>query len=195
MISHSKNSPQSLRALNNSEIFCEFGKTLPEFVFRGSWEGFFFFQSDYVFAPEFDDFVHKLLTVEGGHVACLVNLDKTETQGEPLFIHEDTDEQAYMAAIRGEGPAHGWLFAMDRFVCASDVGNWCVYCERANDVAVVALRDIGGSPALDGALDQVRAKPIEALIQGGTSPLFPFDHLVPTWRSGLLENYGRRGPV
>jgi hypothetical protein len=136
MESRNEAASDRLQALNNSVAFCDFKKSLPEFVFRGDWERFLFFQSDYVFASEFNDFVHRLLRIEGGHAACLINLDKTEAdhthyQVEPLFIDERTDGATYMRALHGEGPAHGWLYAMNRFVCTSDIGRWCVYCERA----------------------------------------------------------------
>lgn len=196
MTLHNEDSSRRLLALNNVVASCDFDRTFPEQVFRGQWSDFLFFQSDYVFAPEFFDFTHELLKMEAASVACLMNLDRTEAyemeRAALLFIDELADKRAYMDTLRGAGPADGWIFAMDRFVCTSDIGKWCVYCEKANDVAVVGLRDISTGPALDAALNRVRAKPIEVLLKEGASPQFPFDRLVPVWRQGLTENYGHR---
>ncbi|MCT7313271.1 hypothetical protein N5J06_20040 [Ralstonia sp. CHL-2022] len=187
-----------LQAFKNAAASIDFDQVFPDQVFCGEWQGFLFFQSDYVFAPEFVDFVKEILEVELGSMACIVNLDKTEAyeihQAALLFINEETDQRQYMEALRGDGPADGWLYAMDRFICTSDVGRWCVYCEKSNDVAVVGLRDIPSGNALDVALGRVHAKPIEVLLKDGASPQFPFDRLIPAWRQGLVENYGRCEP-
>jgi hypothetical protein len=98
---------------------------------------------------------------------------------------------AYDDKLRDGGPASGWLYRVDRYACASDVGDWCIYCEKSNDVAVIGLRDIGGIGKFETPLKRLWAKPINELIDGGVSPAFPFDQLVPAWRQGLVQNYGR----
>src|SRR5207253_2039091 len=110
---------------------------------------------------------------------------------EAIFLDAMTGGAAYADKLRAGGPADGWLYAVDRYACASDVGEWCIYCEKTNDVAVIGLRDGGGIETFETPLKQLWAKPIVELIDGGDSPQFPFDHLVPAWRKGLVDNYGR----
>ena len=192
----SNDDSSQMQALKNAVDFCDFESVLPGQIFRGQWRRFLFFQSDCVFSPEFVEFIREILNIESGSVACIVNLDRTEfseiNRAALLFVDKGTAQREYMEALRGDGPADGWLYAMERFVCTSDVGQWCVYCEKSNDVAVVGLRDIPSGNALDAALERLQAKPIEVLTQEGVAPQFPFDHLVPVWRRGLIENYGRR---
>jgi hypothetical protein len=59
-----------------------------------------------------------------------------------------------------------------------------------NDIAVIGFRERDGHEKFETPLKDLSAMPIEDLIDGGSSPLFPFDHLVPAWRSGLVDNYG-----
>jgi len=182
------------RAFRGVMDACDFQKMLPDRLFVGLWSGFLFFQSDYVFSPDFANIVREFMDLEGAKVTCLLNLDKTETAGfdgaASLFIDATMDGAAYQERLRAGGPAVGWLFDVDRYVCASDVGEWCIYCEKSNDVAVIGLREPDGRRKFELPLEHLAAKPIEDLIEGGRSPLFPFDRLVSDWREGLVDHYG-----
>ncbi|WP_306715869.1 hypothetical protein [Burkholderia dolosa] len=183
------------RAFDNVAKALDFDRTLPDRVHVGPWSEFLFFQSDYVFSPDFLEIVRELLNVERAHVACLLNVDKTERLEfggiAAIFLDEMTSTVAYDEKLRDGGPADGWLYRVDRYACASDVGEWCIYCEKSNDVAVIGLRDIGGIGRFETPLKRLWAKPIDELINGGGSRVFPFDQLVPAWRQGLVQNYGR----
>jgi hypothetical protein len=176
-----------VRALN-------FNKVLPENVFVGSWSCFLFFQSDYIFSPDFMSAATQLLHIEQAKVACLINLDRTKkiesSDIEAIFVNETTSGEMYDSRLRNGGPASGWLYGVDRFACASNIGEWCIYSEKGNDVAVIGLRDAGGGKKFERPLSLMNAKPIEDLVEGGKLPTFPFDKLTQTWRNGLLENFG-----
>jgi hypothetical protein len=172
----------------------DFERVLPEGVFIGKWDHFLFCESDRIFAPGFMDAMSGLLRLERAQVSCFLNVDKTEVfelgRIAAFFFDEGVTSREYGSAVRAGGPADGWLYRVDRYACASDGGEWCIYCEKGNDVAVIGIRDSGGIEKFETPLRQLWAKPIEDLVDGGAAPLFPFDQLVPAWRKGLLDNYG-----
>ncbi len=183
-----------LAAFGNTKRSISCDTLLPELVFAGVWCRFLFFESDRIFGNHFIGAVDELMRLEGASVSCLVNLDLTPVfafeSTAAIYIDQATTNEEYSAALRSGGPQSGWLYRVDRYACASDVGAWCIYCEKSNDVAVIALRNDADYKRFRDALDRLWAKPIEELVDGGGAPLFPFDHLVPKWRKGLLDNYG-----
>lgn len=184
-------------AFRNIVAVGDFKTMLPDSVFIEAWRVFRFFQSDHVFSMGFVEIVREFMYLEGAQVACLLNLDKTEILGfdsaEAIYIDARMDGNAYQEKLHAGGHDLGWLFGVDRYVCASDVGGWCIYCEKSNDVAVVGFRGIECIKKFEVPLRNLSARIIEDLIDGGCAPLFPFDHLVPVWRKGLVDNYGKRG--
>jgi hypothetical protein len=183
------------KAFSNVVKALDFGRTLPDRVHVGRWSDFLFFQSDHLFASDFPGVVGELLSIEQAHVACLLNVDKTEMfefeSIAAIFLDAMIGGVAYEEKLRDGGPADGWLYRVDTYACASDVGEWCIYCEKNNDVAVIGLRDVGGIGKFEMPLKRLWAKPIGELIDGGRSSAFPFNKLVPAWRQGLVQNYGR----
>jgi ankyrin repeat protein len=95
----------------------------------------------------------------------------------------------FMEALGAGGPANGWLYRIDRYVGASDVGTWCTYCGKSNDFAAIGMLQDDCAPKFGDPLWSLSAKPIGERIFGGRSPQYPFDHLVSAWRDGLLQNY------
>ncbi|MFM0736922.1 hypothetical protein PQQ51_06720 [Paraburkholderia xenovorans] len=186
-----------LAAFENVKRSVNVDTLLPSLVFAGTWAKFFFCESDRIFGAHFVGAVTELMRLEGGTVACLANLDLTpvsELAGfAAIYVDRATTTEQYRDALQAGGPQSGWLYRMDRYACASDAGSWCIYCEKSNDVAVIALRDNSDADWSRGPLTQLWAKPIEELVDGGSSPLFPFDMLVPDWRKGLIDTYGN-GP-
>ncbi|TCG09428.1 hypothetical protein BZM27_05610 [Paraburkholderia steynii] len=169
------------------------GKNFPEQVFHGNWQKFLFFQSDYLFSSEFVDTVHDVLQQERANTVCLLNLGRTNVDDSEssasIYIDEEMNGESFMDRLVAGGPAGGWLFAVERYVCASDVGSWSIYCEKDSDIAVVALR-ASEDDKLECCFRHVFAEPITKLLEQGAPPRFPFSDLLPTWREGLLDNYG-----
>jgi len=183
-----------LAAFGNIEKSIDFDTLLPRFIFTGVWRRFLFCESDRIFGKSFIEAVGEFMHLEGGTVSCLINLDMSPVLAfdsiAAIYIDRGTTGEEYGKALLLGGPQNAWLYRVDRYACASDAGAWCIYCEKSNDVAVIALRNDADYERFRGPLDQMWAKPIDELIDGGSSPLFPFEHLVPEWRSGLLGNYG-----
>ncbi|MHB8884747.1 MAG: hypothetical protein ACYC5H_06620 [Methylovirgula sp.] len=170
--------------------------SLPSQVFRGDFSEFMFLESDRMFAPIFADVVKDFLSAEGTTSCCLVNLSRTHTmaysQAAVIFLEAQTTGVEYDAQLRSGGPSTGWLFSMDRYGCASDGGSWSIYCEKDNDVAVVALRGQSAAERFSLPLRKLHAEAIDILIRQGSAGPFPFSSLTPRWRDELGRQYGSR---
>jgi hypothetical protein len=190
----SANSDAKLAAFCNVTRSVDCDALLPAQIFDESWRSFLFCESDRIFGKHFIGALNELLRLEGGVVSCLANLDLTPVlefeKVAAIYLDRSTTDEEYRDALRAGGPSSGWLYRVDRYACASDKGEWCIYCEKGSDVAVIALRTDYDRDRFSGPLSQLWAKPIEDLIDGGASPLFPFDHLTLEWRQGLVANYG-----
>jgi hypothetical protein len=170
-------------------------KFLPANVFSGRWSNFLFFQSDRMFAVEFADVARDFLRTENSSVCCLLNLSETASldfeNASAIYLDEMVTGADYQARLRGDSPATGWLYSMDRYGCASNKGEWEIYCEKDSDIAVIGLHSDGGCNKFGSPIQKLRAAPIEALQGGELADLFPFSHMSPEWRRELFLNYGR----
>lgn len=166
---------------------------LPEQVFQGNWNAFLFFESDRLFASNFTLVAKGLLNEERADVCCLLNFNETDvlTYGSAatLFIDAQTSPQAYDAMLRQGGPAKGWMFGMDRYGIASDRGGWSIYCEKENDVAIIALSYPSDKEKYSKYLKQLHAEPIMTLLNASSSASVPFGQLVEPWRHSLVKHF------
>ncbi len=165
----------------------------PAQVFQGSWSAFLFFESDRLFASGFTIVVAELLSVEQANVCCLLTFSETKKityeSAAMLFIDAETEQHTYDAMLRKGGPASGWLFGMDRYGSASDKGGWSIYCEKGNDVAVIALRQLDDMEKYAEHLKSLHAEPITTLIAGGSEASVPFGQFTESWCRSLTHNY------
>jgi hypothetical protein len=97
-----------------------------------------------------------------------------------VCLDNESTNDKYQEALRVEYREIPWLYAMEDYVCASDAGSWCIYAEKQNDVAVIALRNISASTQFHYALGYLGADSLTYLLR--TS--FPFTHLTLAWRDG-----------
>ncbi len=147
----------------------------------------------------FIDVKNELLRQENAKVVALVNLgnDGVPNDGGPqaMFLELDTKSEEYISKLKGDGSAINWIFLMDRYVCASEKGNWSIYCEKENDVAVFAFRSELTRASIEKVEKLLKAKSIKSLRSSDRSELFDFGKLVPRWRSTLEVEYnpGSRG--
>jgi len=81
------------------------------------------------------------------------------------------------------------VYPRQRFGFSSKSGEWCIYCERENDVAVIAFRDSSGPSKYADALSDFYAKPIKYFLDNPSLAPVPYNDLVPEWRTQLEENY------
>jgi len=167
--------------------------SLPGQVFVGDWGAFMFFESDRLFSPSFAVVASDLLRAERTDVFCLLNFDEMSKVEDELaaavFIDAETEPHAYDAMLREGGAAEGWLFGMDRYGGASSQGGWCIYCEKGNDIAVIAMRQPGDVKKYAECLRHLHAERITTLLNAGEAASFPFNQLVEPWRRSLSWNY------
>jgi hypothetical protein len=162
-------------------------------VFVGDWGEFRFFDADWMRAADFVDHVHAFLDIEQGRCACLWKID-SEVGDEPgvFVMQRQTTPDEYRALLAGNAPGYGWLDAMERLACASDVGEWCMYCEPNNEIAVIGFRHGSAFDRYSLALAPLHALPIEKAIQEPLSYGFSERGLSPEWRRELSREYGPR---
>ncbi len=169
---------------------------LPEQVFKGNWNQFLFFETDMIFARSFPEVVTDIIRIEQAKCCCLLNYDLTpviEYQAAAMmFLDESLGGEEYFSRLKMNGPSSlgtEWLFRMDRYGCASNKGEWCIYCEKTNDVAVIGLRNSDGAAKFSKPLKKLYAHSIEAFLEMGSLAPVPFNVLVESWRHGLVQNY------
>lgn len=171
--------------------------SFPAQVFLGSWSAFLFFEADRLFASGFSVIAAGLLNAERAEVCCLLNFSETDQMvyevAAMLFIDAKTEPHAYDTMLRQGGPTDGWLFGVDRYGSASDQGGWSIYCEKGNDVAVIALREPDDTEKYVEYLKQLHAEPIAVLLKAGSAATVPFGQLTEPWRRGLTQHYASHG--
>jgi hypothetical protein len=154
-------------AFNSAVSSINLSSRLPDQVFVESGAEFLFFESDQLFAPSFVEVAHEFMSVEGSTSCCLLNFSRTSVMDycevAAIFLETSMTGTEYDARLRSGGPAEGWLFDGDRYGCASDGGCWSIYCEKDNDVAVVALRGQGGAGRFAPPLRLLHAEAIDIL--------------------------------
>jgi hypothetical protein len=186
-------------AFRNLSYFIKTGVRLPARVLGPDWSTTRFLEADTVVSRSFVSAVHELLKIEQSVSCCLVNLTSTPDleyqKASYFFIERTTTEEEYITKLSEGGPALGWIFSMERYGCTSDKGEWCVYCERNNDVALISFRGSDAVRKYRSSMEMLRAESIETLIRVPALQRVPFNSLAPEWRSGLKENYGSIGIV
>lgn len=175
--------------LQNVRCMVDPVRRFPQRVFLGAWDSISFFDSDWVFDAGFVAWAKALLQAEGASYACIFDLDTVsgrDASGRSTFIIDGkTSGNDYQSFLKGPDAAPGWIFTVDRFACTSDEADWCIYCERANEIAAIAMRSAG----LRHLLADVKAEPIERALAMQISYGFSERALSPDWRSELLGQY------
>ena len=172
-------------------------RRFPKNVFAGDWNDFLFFDSDWMFDVEFVEHVKAFLNAEDGTCACLKNLDSAATgEGaeDSFLVDRQTTRGDYQSLLSGESPGTGWVFDFGRFGCASDKGLWCMYCERANEIAVIAFRHSSVVERYALPTAQFRAVRLTEAVAEPLSYGFSERALSVAWRNELLREYAS-GPL
>lgn len=168
----------------------------PGNVFVGEWASFLFFDSDFVFEIEFVRKIKSLIEIERGRCACVCNLDArldNRDAKESFFLIEETmSDEAYSSVLRGLVAGSGWIYTADRFGCTSDIGQWCIYCERANEIAVVAFQRKVLPSCYSWILEHFKALPFDKVIDPPHSYGFSPRALTQEWHSLMSVEYATR---
>jgi hypothetical protein len=183
MIDHS-----NAQASENLDLALATSRGFPHNPFLGRWDAFQFFDPDRLFERAFPDTMRALLACENGRSVCLRNMDVARvadsSESPSFYLDRDTTGSAYMGCLSSR-PGYGWLYRMDVYAFASDAGQWCIYCERCNEMAVIAIRE--NSPKFGSALERLRAMPIRRAIE--SSDMYGFYSLPDEWRQELFRAF------
>jgi hypothetical protein len=183
------------RALLNLGKAVDVRRRFPRNVFLGQWRDFLFFDSDWIFDAAFVEQVKLLLAIEGGTCVCLANLEgdpQLYQDEQPLFIEQSTTQGVYRSFLGGSDPINGWMYNVGRFGCTSDVGQWCIYCERRSEIAVIGFLSSAPTEPYMPLVAQLKAARIADAIEGRLSYGFSPEALSEQWRGMLLQEYGTR---
>ena len=143
--------------------------------------------------PDFVDHIKAFLKIEDGHCACLWKLD-SEDPNEPrfFFVREQATANEYRALLAGKSPGYGWLDAMERLACSSGSGEWCMYCEPNNEIAVIGFRHPGASARYSSPMSRFRAARVDEAIKEPLSYGFSQIAASPEWHGVFLREYAGR---
>ena len=184
-------------AVSNALSSISKDRRFPKKVLVGHWEDYLFFDTfGTMFDPCFIEVKNLLLTEDKASVIALINLgDDTPVDDNPpaIFIEQNTKAKEYISELESKGAPPGWRFVMGRYVCASDTGNWSIYCEKQNNMAVFAFREGFPKSICSQVEALLRAKSIKFSSPTGDSSLFDFIDLLPDWRFTLVTEHGPEG--
>jgi len=184
-------------AIRNAVSCIRGDRRFPHQVFVGDWGDYLFFYPDVLFESGFIEVKSLLLKEEDASTIAVVNLGNAgnETEAEPraIYLDRDTTANEYVAELMGDGSPDSWMFLMDRYVLASDKGHWSIYCEKENDVAVLAIGEALSGSTRSQLAKLLGATPVGSVLTPGTGRLFDFQSLVPEWKSALMAEYGPSG--
>lgn len=168
----------------------------PHKVFPSSWREFYFFDPDYMFDPSFAEIVKSFLDVEKSTCACMVRLDSEEydLNGDSKFyFSEKTGPENYQMILSGAESRVGWIHDMGRFSCCSEVGGWCIYCERNNEVAALAFDGNSKIEPFMSVVDSLKAVRIAEVIEKTLLYGFSTNAMSDEWRAKFLFEYASQG--
>ena len=146
-----------------------------------------------MFEPASVGILHDMLDAEGSRSICLANLGNVEVYDPPpaRYVDRSMDATRYISLLRGNGGPDAWLYLVDRYACASDVGSWSIYCEKEEDIAIFAIRRERDAEKFSTVMDSLRAKPIEASNRRSRPGELKFEMLKPVWLSALTNSYAK----
>lgn len=179
------------RAPANLEAAIDRSNRLPKNVFSPDWVDFHVFDSDWIFEGAFVEKARAMLHHEGANCACIVDLDRDAKTALATFVIDmDTTIQEYQRRLSGVGFGDGWIYDISRFGCTSDVGSWCIYCERASELAIIGFRVGTMLNKYQFILASLRARKVTSV--GGNSSRYEFlSHSISSaWKDEIARNYG-----
>jgi hypothetical protein len=168
-------------------------RRFPKKVFVGPWKDYLFFDSGRLFTACFIELKNLLLREEKASVVALINLGNVvaTSMDEPpaIFVDHNTGFDRYRSELMSKGSPLSWLVLVDRYVCASDRGNWSIYCEKENDIGAFAYLETLSRSACSEVAFLLKAISLKSLVSVKDKEFFNFNKLVPEWKAALLAEY------
>ncbi|HNP34892.1 MAG TPA: hypothetical protein PKK10_03470 [Woeseiaceae bacterium] len=148
-----------------------------------------------MFDAAFVGHVKALLEIEGATCACLANMDASvddDLRKSRFFIDRTTTPDSYQLLLRGTNPGVGWIYDIDRFGCSSEASEWCMYCERSSEIAIIAFRCDVSLERYVPVIKSFKAVHIAEALKQQLAYGFSSQALAAAWRSELLAEYASR---
>ncbi len=168
-------------------------RRFPTQVFSRDWADYLFFEPSILFEAGFIQVKGLLLRHEDSYVIAMINLGNgsAEIQAEmrAIYLERNTTPEEYISELMGDGSPMNWLFLMDRYVLASEKGHWSIYCEKENDVAVLAVDEYISAFTCSQLAKTLGARSIGAASVPSRDKLFDFQKLIPEWKTALAAEY------
>lgn len=180
------------KSLSNVRSFLAESNCLPEFIYNIKWDCYYFFNPDDITDEKFVENAKALIKVDKSHCICLVDLNADpEMEWSAFFFDERVLSADYMSYFDVPNRNDGELrMVIGRLGCASDMGQWCIYCEKQNEIGIIAFRDHHLVKKYLAAIDRLHPMPIEQAIS--TPHSYIYGHLTSDFRIELLRNYSGR---
>ena len=184
------------KAFSNVVLALELAKTLPDQVFDGIFSDFFFLDIDFIFSPKFPVVISRLLKIDSATACCLLNITKTAhfhwRHAATVYLNASTTGEQYYEQIAGNSNTVGWILDVGRYGCTSDKGEWVIYCERPNDVAVIAFRNKSFLQKVFDSVPELELYRVGSLLDDKVGAFFPYSHLTRNWETDLRANYEQK---
>lgn len=164
----------------------------PNFVFKHKWKFHFFFDSDRLFSKQIIELVQQMLLADNSTEVCMCRLAQpleVNCKNDVITIDRTTSFENYILQLKGDMPECDWLCNIANFGLASDKGNWCIYCEKGSEIAVLAIDDEVIASRLEPMLLYLSAYPIDEALNRKASFGFLPQSLSKEWAIRLMAEY------
>lgn len=167
-------------------------KRLPDQLFKGHSLKYLFFDVDIVFNEIFFEILNKILNRSEFEKLYILRVDyvSIDPHGNDycMFFGSLNSGNDYESFLMRDLHPSAWFFSFGRYFVSSLESEWCIYCERNNDFAI-----LGGNPeSKDNSYKNLslslNGENIRDILNM-EKPYFPFDDLPPEWREGFLKHY------
>lgn len=117
-------------------------------------------------------------------------MDTVDGRLEELYVTGDTRPDEYVPYLAGGDGGVGWVNDMRRISCSSSSGDWLIYAEPINEVAILAIRHELSLDRLAPTLADLGAMSVpEALNDPNSSYGFNPHVVSEEWRRQLSRAY------
>lgn len=170
--------------------------TFPDSIFVGGGWTFLFFEADFIFLGEFMKVISDLMRIEGSTRVCMINWDeyfRSDQGGESVeCLTLESTPLDYSELLKRNRNGVNWLALPLRFVLASNVGSWTIFCDRAFEIAAIGIRDQARVDEYRASMQAVFAAEIEELTaQDCELSGLEISDTLRSWGAEGMRNYGR----
>lgn len=175
------------QAYDNLLAAIDFKKFLPDYVFKQDFEVMLFF---FGCVETLLTLMDPLYEIEGSSSICLLQLsvlDDYDFDRRGLtFPCKNMDSKSVRSGLQ----SFSLTFGIDTFGCMSNIGEWCMYLDTKEDIAIFALRTKELREKYQSVIKKIYADLIVNLMRPEPIGRSPFNQYVPEWKESLTKHYG-----